>query len=431
MAISTPWLILRCKWKGTDAEPLSDTYFENMFTAAGAGTHNMVEFFDRMSHGTLDLTGSKVSAWISLPYEQADYVGNVSTAPQGKINRTGLVEAARQAADDAGYSTADFTGAVIVMNTATDLFGQQNGWAAVCDSTNVHPALLGQEMGHVYGLDHSRRADQPDADYLDDWDVMSTWGSCHINTVGPYGAWGPGLNAANMRGRGWLDRARVKSMSTDAFTSASVELRPLHARELPGYLALEVGDFIIEYRDRSGWDSAVPEPVVLVHSFVDNHSVLQPSHRGSYGLTAGDVWSPWPDTRDLPYFQVHVDAIDEASRTATLSFSGHAGRDLQGEIPVGGNLGLPWVDGGGFIGLDGHVLVVTRGDAIVDSLRQLISLHLAETVTDSKLRANLQRQSLTELSRFVDTRRRILFPGAVSTIRTPAPRTTEFPVSRR
>jgi hypothetical protein len=58
---------------------LSDAYFENMFTAAGAGTHNMVEFFDLMSQGTLDLAGSKVSTWIPLPYEQADYVGKIAT----------------------------------------------------------------------------------------------------------------------------------------------------------------------------------------------------------------------------------------------------------------------------------------------------------------------------------------------------------------
>ncbi|BCI56104.1 hypothetical protein NIIDNTM18_53820 [Mycolicibacterium litorale] len=421
MTVSTPWLILRCKWKGEDAEPRSDAYFENMFTAAGAGTHNMVEFFDLMSHGTLDLTGSKVSAWIELPYEQADYVGNVSTAPDGKINRRGLVDAARQAADDAGYSTADFSGAVIVMNTATDLFGQLNGWAAVCDTTNVHPALLGQEMGHVYGMEHSRRADQPDADYLDNWDVMSTWGSCHINTVGPYGAWGPGLNAANMRGRGWLDRSRVITVGTDGPAPASnVQLRPLHARELPGHLALEVDDFIIEFRDRAGWDSAIPEPVVLVHSFVDNHSVLQPSHRGTYGLVVGDVWSPWPDIPDLPYFQVRVDAIDPVARTATLSFTRRAGRDLEGEIPRGGDLGLPWVDGGGFIGIDGHVLVIPRGDSLVGSLRQLLALRLADTVTDHTLKSALQQQSLLELSRFVDTRRRILSPRRVSTIRTPA-----------
>jgi hypothetical protein len=424
MTVSTPWLVLRCKWKGNDAEPLSDAYFENMFTAAGAGTHNMVEFFDLMSHGSVDLTGSKVSTWIQLGYEQTDYVGNVSTVPQGKINRDGLVDAARQAADDAGYSTADFSGAVIVMNTATDLFGQQNGWAAVCDVTNVHPALLGQEMGHVYGLDHSRRADAPDADYLDNWDVMSTWGSCYINTVGPYGAWGPGLNAANMRGRGWLDRSRVMTIHTDARPAASsVELRPLHAHELPGHLALEVDDFIIEFRDRSGWDSVIPEPVVLVHSFVDNHSVLQPSHRGTYGLVVGDVWSPWPEMPDLPYFEIRVEAIDRAARTATLSFSGHAGRDLKGEIPVGGSRGLPWVDGGGFIGVDGQVLVIPHGDPTVESLRQLLSLRLADTVTDSGLRSSLQRHALSGLSLFVDTRRRMLSPTTVSAIRTPAPRT--------
>ena len=58
-------------------------------------------------------------------------------------------------------------------------------------------------MGHGYGLDHSRR-DGADADYQEPWDIMSTL-AAYSAPDPDYANRGPGLNAWNMRGRGWLD----------------------------------------------------------------------------------------------------------------------------------------------------------------------------------------------------------------------------------
>ena len=58
MAKLTPWAVLLCKWKDQTSEPQPRTFFESLFTASGAGTRNMVEFFDLMSHGSVDLSGS-------------------------------------------------------------------------------------------------------------------------------------------------------------------------------------------------------------------------------------------------------------------------------------------------------------------------------------------------------------------------------------
>ena len=63
------------------------------------------------------------------------------------------------------------------MNVPTDLFGGPDG--VVCDNDSMDPARLGQEMGHLYGLDHSRAdnvkpcGDDSGMDYKDFWDVMS------------------------------------------------------------------------------------------------------------------------------------------------------------------------------------------------------------------------------------------------------------------
>ena len=98
---------------------------------------------------------------------------------------------------------------------------------------------------------------------------------------------GPGLNAWCMRSRGWLDESRVWSGPYDGFDS-TVTLRPLHHRSLPGYLAAEIGQYLVEFRVRERWDAAIPRAAVLVHRFEANHSYLMPAVSGSEDLVKGD-----------------------------------------------------------------------------------------------------------------------------------------------
>jgi hypothetical protein len=417
MAQQTPWAILRCKWDGTDDEPLSDTYLKNMFTTAGAGTPNMVEFFDLMSHGKIDVSGSEVFDWITLPYKQSDYAGNVVTAPAGKINRTGLVASARATAAAAGIDVTKFFGAVIVMNTPTDLFGEFGGWGAVCDELSCEPFLVAQEMLHVYGLDHSRERKFPDQDYRDLWDTMSA-GMCHYIPGGPYGRWGPGLNAANMRDRGWLKQSRVLSLrSTPPFAKRTVQLRPLHARELSGYLAIQVDDnFTIEFRDLRGWDTAGTRAGILVHTFEDNHSYLEAGpYLGQDEYTKGTKWKPLPD---LDYIQFSVDDIDEAGRVATLTFKPRPGKNIHDELLVGGDLSIPWVDGGGFVGSGSTVIISPPGDKLSPMLAKLVTYRSADGLRDVATRAAVQREVMEDLATFAHAELERL---NASVTRSPAP----------
>ena len=52
-------------------------------------------------------------------------------------------------------------------------------------------------MGHAYGLNHSRK-DGSDQDYMDPWDVMSTFNAYSADDI-HYVKRGPGLSACNMR----------------------------------------------------------------------------------------------------------------------------------------------------------------------------------------------------------------------------------------
>ena len=170
------------------------------------------------------------------------------------------------------------------------------------------PSLLGQEMGHGFGLAHSR-IDGSTADYKDPWDIMSTAGPYEASH--PTYTWtGPGMNAANMDGRGWLDGSRVWS------GAGTVQLRPLHRRDLPGWLCARVGEFYVEFRVKDGWDKGIPAATVLVHRFEDNRSYLmrchkwqgQPRRRGRVRTRHEDI--PWSD-----WLQVRVDTSMRAARS--------------------------------------------------------------------------------------------------------------------
>jgi hypothetical protein len=262
------WAVILCKFADDTGTTPQFAHYQRLFTSAGAGSFNMADFFMDMSHGRIDIGQSQVFGWFTLSLNKADYAGNVQTPPAGKVNRRGLMAACKQAAikgqggadlvyGKGGVNLSSFDGVVVSMNGEVDLFGSPpGGMYAFCDSNSLSPSPLGQEMGHGYGLDHARR-DGSDDDYMDPWDVMSVYDGTFMQPSDEWGTIGPGLNAMCMRSRGWLDENRVwKSVS--AGINTVLQLRPLHRRDLPGFLAAELGDYLIEYRPNQRWDAAFP-----------------------------------------------------------------------------------------------------------------------------------------------------------------------------
>lgn len=319
--IPSPWAVLLIKFADDPGPDPDKTIYQKLFTPAGAGTYNMVRFFADMSHGRLDLSGSKVFGWYRLSVNRSIYVGNVYPQPTGKLNRDGLLDAGKTAATAAGVDLTKFAGVVVSGYGSTDLCGWVGGMAALCDQHSLQPSLLGQEMGHGYGLDHARR-DGSTADYQDPWDIMST-DSWHWmeEPDSNFTDIGPGLNAWCMRSRGWLREGRVWS-SPDPFLDTTITLRPLHRPDLGGFLAAELGPYLAEFRVPERWDGAIGAPCVLVHRFEDNHSYLMAGSAGQQALTTGSVFEA--GRSDWPYAEfTHLDvvAIDAATERATLHIS--------------------------------------------------------------------------------------------------------------
>lgn len=397
MSQTTPWAILLMKWNDKADEPSSLNFYKNLFTTAGTGTFNMTDYFETMSHSSLDLSGNQVFGWMTLDQPQSVYVGN-STPAMGQLDRNGLLNAAKAKAMASGVNLSDFYGVVVVMNTLTDLCGWIGGRAALCDPGSLEPTVLGQEMGHGYGLLHSR-VDGSTADYQDPWDTMSTWDGCYYTSNPDYTLIGPGLCSANMRYMGWLDESRVWRSAIATF-SQQIILRPLHARSLPGHLAAELpgtpGGFLVEFRVSEDWDSGFPRAAVFVHRLSDGRSYRMIGSSGSSDLAGGDRFSQgFEGFRFSSYTSVHVDEINETEHFAKVTLSYRPAERIPGI--VGEVFGGVAIDAGGVIFVNGHPHPVDPWGPLVGVLGQVVAHSLADRIADPLVRLDAKKAALGQI----------------------------------
>jgi hypothetical protein len=127
MATQSPVAFLLVKFQGSNDEPISVADAKQMFTAAGRGTMNVVDWFDDNSHGQIDMTGNVVFGWLTLPDTVDGYRTNRGT---GTYGRTKIIDLARDAATAAGISLWQFVAVVAVTNVEVDLFGGSDSPAA-------------------------------------------------------------------------------------------------------------------------------------------------------------------------------------------------------------------------------------------------------------------------------------------------------------
>lgn len=301
------WAVLMCKFRDMPDEPLGKLHYWKLFTPAGSGSYNLVDFFNSASNDRVDISRTDVYGWLTLDHDRSEYVGS-GVNPGGRAQ---LMTWGRDAAALAGIDLTPYMGVVVTTNVQCDLFG--GGIGVACDPFGLDPSLLGQEMGHGFGLDHSRIDGSAD-DYRDQWDVMST-ANAFMEPKPPFGRVGPGLNAANMRARGWLEEEALWRLPAGV-SDATISLTPLHRRDLPGLRVAELPcGFLAEFRVPDEWDQAIPEAAVLVHRFDAGHSYLMPSTANEPVMRAGSVFEA---TVSGALLRVTVHALDARGHAATI-----------------------------------------------------------------------------------------------------------------
>ena len=402
---SSTWAVLRFKFADDTSATLPDSHYQRLFTGAGTGSFNMVDFFSDMSNGNLDLSASQVFGWFTLPINRADY-GGVLAGP-GQYDRPAIEKLCKQTAASNGVNLSAFNGTLIAFNGRVDLFGDVGGMTAACDSFS-DPSGLGEEMGHGYGLDHSRR-DGSTQDYRDPWDVMSNF-TPYMARSQEWGNIGPELNACCMASQGWLDESRIWLPPNSPFNNAVLELRPLHRPDLPGHLALSLDRYLIEYRPAQRWDAGFPRSAVFVHRFEDNHSYVMAGTAGNCDLQPGDSFESGSEQFSYyPWGKAEVISINDNDLTASLNVSYRPNSIWR----------PPIFDGGGIIIGGVFHPIPSRGpeNKIVS---QLVNYINAADITDVGLQNQVRQTALEAIGRVVSTT-----SGQLDPIRSPAPRKNE------
>lgn len=400
--MDTPWAVLKCKFKDNNVEPFNDDFYHRLFTREGIGSQNMVDYFDDCSHSEIDLSDSEVFGWFTIDRLRSDY--DRAFNENGHEARWELIDWARSAAVAAGVNFERFYGTVICFNVPTDLFGALGGRVAVCDNWSMNVSALAQEMGHGYGLDHSRMDGSLD-DYQDPWDVMSTF-RAFMSEHPEWKSIGPGLNAWNMRGRSWLEDTRVWRGRSRYGYSVEIDLRPLHRRDLPGLLVAEVGEeFLVEFRMNEGWDAGFTQPVVLVHRFEGNHSYLMRSNRGFFDLREGDVFElGFSDNFFAPYTRVDVININASDRIAHLRISYRPAREPElDRSRFGGKIiGGVRVGGRGAIIVGGRIIPIPPNDPTLRILEQLAEFKAGEMSLQPQIGKLMQQEALKIIAKQIE-----------------------------
>jgi hypothetical protein len=150
-----------------------------------------------------------------------------------------------------------------------------------------------------------------------------------------------------------------------------VALRPLHRRDLSGPLYAQVGSYYVEYRPSRRWDTGFAS-IVLVHYIMNETSYLVAELQAGSSFTFGDP--RWPFE---PHGSITVDAIDDASETATITTAYDSGLPLPFAGPAFSLFGTEFRGAGGLVFINGKLVPVpprSPSFLLVESAAALVNL---------------------------------------------------------
>jgi len=287
---SQPWITLLCRFPdigGADPEP--PAYFTEMLSNTPG---RLDHYWREVSYDKVDLVGSDVAGWFTLPFPRSHYVPDSPNCfvPSGQADLGALWRDCTAAADPS-VDFAPFEGINTMYNGDLDgcawgggYFGTLDGVTKLWYSTWEPPwgfaneAPLAHEMGHGFGLPHANNSDQDGDPYDNPWDVMSdAWSNA--NTDGTYGTQPKHISIWSRDHLGWIDAPRKLTIATDGMTagivldraslaeSANVQMIvvTLPAPEPAGHY------YVIEARKRvPGYDASLAGTAVIIHEVDEN-----------------------------------------------------------------------------------------------------------------------------------------------------------------
>jgi len=273
---SQQWVTILCRFAdstGVTPQPLS--YYETEID-------RMEDYWEETSYNNIDLAGSVERDWANLPQNRIDYLDQPPTHFVGHTLNWAEIAVDCTGVHDAAVNFPNFDGINLIFNQPLDccawggsLTLNLDGATKTYDMTWLPPFgwgnldVLGQEMGHAFGLPHS--SGPYASTYDSQWDVMSSGGTCAVPDTN-YGCLPVHTVSVHKDALGWIDPSE-RYVATTA-PNQVIFIQRLALPTAAGFLTAQIPiggsatDFYtLETRKLAGFDAlgAIPGEAVVIH----------------------------------------------------------------------------------------------------------------------------------------------------------------------
>lgn len=332
-----PYAIILCKFNDVPDEPLPVSRYEAMYSNGFGGAD---DFYREVSDGRINIQGTRVYGWYTLPRPRSAYVVNDQANLSQLFN-----DCTRLADPDVDYRQV--VGMAMHFNAFLDCCSWGGSRTATLDGTtktfatmwNASWARSGtswHEMGHSVGLPHSGGPYGRTYDSV--WDVMSA------STSGRYlnqdfGFGGAHFVAYHKNLLGLIPAGRRVTVTSGEWRGVVEQ----HARNGSGtgpvLVLVPVADplrfgqaYSLELRGKAGYDVRVPRAALIIHSIVPGRAepaqIVDADGDGDPN-DDGATWTVGETFNDPSAgIEIQVDSITASGVAVTVRNGGGAGVTL-------------------------------------------------------------------------------------------------------